>query len=134
MDQDIKKLCKWIAIGFFIIYFWFGVQKFFPNVSPAEAIATATINKLTFDIFPGRTGIILLAIWEVAVAFLILFMPYKKWLLSLIAVTFDIYVHSFFILSRYYLGYSEWKPYTCRAIHHQKHHFLSSTLLTLYCW
>jgi uncharacterized membrane protein YkgB len=34
-----------ISLG--IVFFWFGFLKFFPNVSPAESLATDTINVLT---------------------------------------------------------------------------------------
>ena len=35
-----------ISVG--IVFMWFGILKFFPNISPAQDIATNTINKLTF--------------------------------------------------------------------------------------
>ena len=35
-----------IALG--IVFLWFGVLKFFPNLSPAELLAARTIERLTF--------------------------------------------------------------------------------------
>jgi uncharacterized membrane protein YphA (DoxX/SURF4 family) len=51
-----------ISLG--IVFFWFGFLKFFPGVSPADQIATRTIERLTFGLLPPSTSIILLALWE----------------------------------------------------------------------
>ncbi|MFC1936208.1 DUF417 family protein [Chloroflexota bacterium] len=51
-----------ISLG--IVFLWFGVLKFFPGLSPADGIATATIEKLTFGLIPPRVSIIILATWE----------------------------------------------------------------------
>jgi uncharacterized membrane protein YkgB len=47
-----------------IVFFWFGVLKFFPALSPAEDLAVRTISKLTFDLIPANTAILVLAVWE----------------------------------------------------------------------
>ena len=54
-----------ISLG--IVFLWFGVLKFFPGVSPATGIATATIELLTFGLIQPEVSIILLAIWETAI-------------------------------------------------------------------
>ena len=54
-----------ISLG--IIFFWFGFLKFFPGLSPADQIATETINKLTFGIIQPNVSIIILAIWEILI-------------------------------------------------------------------
>ncbi len=54
-----------ITIG--IVFFWFGVQKFFPGVSTAEELATRTIEVLTFGLMGRTVSMPLLAIWEVAI-------------------------------------------------------------------
>lgn len=51
-----------ISLG--IVFFWFGFLKFFPGLSPADQIATETIEKLTFGIIQPDISIIILAIWE----------------------------------------------------------------------
>ncbi|WP_411893859.1 doxx family protein [Winogradskyella sp. A2] len=62
-----------LAISIGIIYLWFGMLKFFPNVSPAEELAKNTIDLLTFHLIPSNISIILLATWESLVGlFLIL--------------------------------------------------------------
>jgi uncharacterized membrane protein YphA (DoxX/SURF4 family) len=47
-----------------IVFFWFGVLKFFPGQSPAEDLAVRTISKLSFDLIPGNVSILILATWE----------------------------------------------------------------------
>ncbi len=51
-----------IALG--IIFFWFGVLKFFPGVSSAEALAGRTIQTLTFGYMPPHISMPILAAWE----------------------------------------------------------------------
>jgi uncharacterized membrane protein YkgB len=50
-----------------VVFFWFGVLKFFPNTSPAEALATDTIHVITRGIIPNNISIKLLAIWETVI-------------------------------------------------------------------
>ncbi|SMB86164.1 DoxX family protein [Deinococcus hopiensis] len=47
-----------------LIFFWFGVQKFFPGLSSAEGLATRTISVLTFGHVPPQVSLPLLASWE----------------------------------------------------------------------
>lgn len=54
-----------ISLG--IIFFWFGVLKFFPNASPAEELAGRTIETLTAGLVPQATALPILAAWEVAI-------------------------------------------------------------------
>ncbi|UQN10108.1 DoxX family membrane protein [Deinococcus sp. QL22] len=54
-------LLRW-SLG--LIFFWFGVQKFFPGLSSAEGLATRTISVLTFGLVPAHISLPVLAIWE----------------------------------------------------------------------
>lgn len=54
-----------ISVG--IVFFWFGALKFFPNLSPAEVLATRTIETLTFGIIKPNISLPVLAIWEVLI-------------------------------------------------------------------
>jgi len=54
-----------ISVG--IVFFWFGILKFFPNLSPAESLATETITVLTFGIVQPELSLPVLAAWEVAI-------------------------------------------------------------------
>lgn len=65
-----KKITHWMAssgitvlrIGLGIVFFWFGVLKFFPGVSPAETLVRNTIYFVDPDIF-----IPILATWEMLI-------------------------------------------------------------------
>lgn len=47
-----------------IIFFWFGVLKFFPGLSPAQALAGQTINLLSFGLISAEAANLILAVWE----------------------------------------------------------------------
>lgn len=47
-----------------IIFFWFGVLKYFPGASEAETLAGRTILKLTFGHVPPAVSLPILATWE----------------------------------------------------------------------
>lgn len=51
-----------VSLG--IVFFWFGVLKFFPGLSPASELAVATIDQLTFGRMPPEIAINVLAAWE----------------------------------------------------------------------
>jgi uncharacterized membrane protein YphA (DoxX/SURF4 family) len=54
-----------LALG--IVFFWFGVLKFFPAASPAEELAGRTIETLTMGAVPRDVALPVLAAWEVAI-------------------------------------------------------------------
>ena len=66
------RLANWMArygisilrVSLGIVFFWFGVLKFFPGLSPAQDLAIRTIQILTFGLISPNLAIILLAIWE----------------------------------------------------------------------
>lgn len=51
-----------ISLG--IVFFWFGVIKFVPGLSPADELATRTISTLSFGIVPPEISRPVLALWE----------------------------------------------------------------------
>lgn len=55
-----------------IVYFWFGMLKFFPGLSPAEGLAKDTIHRLTFGLIADNISIILLAVWETVLGILLM--------------------------------------------------------------
>lgn len=61
-----------------IIYFWFGMLKYFPNLSPAEELAKNTISAISFHLIPPHISIVLLAIWETLLGILFLTNIYRK--------------------------------------------------------
>jgi len=50
-----------------IIFFWFGILKFFEGMSPAEGLAIKTIETLTFGLLSETVIIYGLAAWEVLI-------------------------------------------------------------------
>jgi len=47
-----------------IVFFWFGVLKFFPGLSPAQTLAVETIDALAFGLLPASISLVLLALLE----------------------------------------------------------------------
>ena len=62
-----------ITAGLGLVYFWFGILKFFTGLSPAEALAGSTIERMTLGLIEPEWGLPLLAIWECAIGLLLLF-------------------------------------------------------------
>lgn len=54
-----------ISVG--IIFFWFGLLKFFPGLSPAQELAIKTIRVMSFGVIPDFVIIKGLALWEVLI-------------------------------------------------------------------
>jgi uncharacterized membrane protein YphA (DoxX/SURF4 family) len=75
LERIDRQVTRWLArhgitllrISLGIVFFWFGVLKFLPNASPAEALAGLTIERLTFGIVPAFIALPVLAAWEVAI-------------------------------------------------------------------
>lgn len=72
VDVPITRwMARWsvplLRISLGIIFFWFGILKFFPGLSPAQDLATRTISLLTFGLMPAEVSIIVLAAWEVLI-------------------------------------------------------------------
>lgn len=61
----LKNRSRWLLISLGLVYVWFGTLKFIPGCSPAEDLASETIQAMTAGLLPAKTGLILLAIWEV---------------------------------------------------------------------
>lgn len=69
------KLTRWLAhhgltllrLSVGVVFLWFGALKFFPGLSPAEDLATRTINMMTFGTVPAVVSLPLLAAWEVLI-------------------------------------------------------------------
>ena len=71
-----------ISLG--IVFIWFGFLKFFPGLSPADQIATNTINKLTFGLIKPEISIIILALWETIIGIGLLSGKYLRVILLLL--------------------------------------------------
>jgi uncharacterized membrane protein YkgB len=60
-----------VSIG--IVFLWFGALKFFPSSSPAEALASTTMVKLSLGVLGASTAILILAFWETAIGVSLIF-------------------------------------------------------------
>jgi len=71
-DRLDAKITEWMArngvlllrVSLGIVFLWFGALKFFPGVSPAQDLATRTLDILSFGLVPASVAIPLLAAWE----------------------------------------------------------------------
>lgn len=71
-DQIDNRIVGWMArhsvqflrLSLGTVFFWFGVLKFFPGMSPAQELAIRTIQVLSFGLVPAHTTILVLATWE----------------------------------------------------------------------
>lgn len=67
-----RRITDWMArngivllrISLGIVFFWFGVIKFIPGMSPAEDLAARTIETLTFGVVKPSLSVPVLAAWE----------------------------------------------------------------------
>ena len=50
-----------------LVFLGFGVLKFFPGLSPAEAIAAATLDRLTLGLVSGHAAVLLTAVTETVI-------------------------------------------------------------------
>ncbi len=71
-----------ISIG--IIFFWFGILKFFPNYSPAQDLAIKTIKIISFNLISDSVIINGLALWEVLIGIGLITGKYLKATLMLL--------------------------------------------------
>lgn len=68
----ITKRKRMLIISLGIVYLWFGLLKFFPGISPAEALAKDTLSMLTFGLVPTNVTYLILASWEVMIGIFLL--------------------------------------------------------------
>ena len=73
-----------IALG--IVFLWFGVLKFFPNLSPAELLAARTIERLTFGAVQPTVSLPVLAAWESIIGIGLILGRWLRGILLLLAV------------------------------------------------
>ena len=77
-----------MSIG--MIYIWFGALKFVEELSPAETLASDTIQKLTFHLIPEQLCCLLLGIGETAIGLFLVINILRRWtvILALIHMAF----------------------------------------------
>lgn len=83
INQLIRHRERMLVISIGIVYLWFGALKFFPGVSPAEALAKETLSLLTFRLVPSHISYFLLALWEVTIGIFLILNLRKKFIIYL---------------------------------------------------
>jgi uncharacterized membrane protein YphA (DoxX/SURF4 family) len=73
-----------VALG--TVFLWFGLLKLVPGLSPAESLATGTIEALTFGLVPAAVSLPVLAAWEVLIGLGLLSGRFLRATLLLLAV------------------------------------------------
>lgn len=74
-DTIDRQITIWLAdygvtilrISLGLVFFWFGILKFFPDLSPAQELAERTIETLSFGIVKPGVSIPVLAAWETVI-------------------------------------------------------------------
>jgi uncharacterized membrane protein YphA (DoxX/SURF4 family) len=74
-DRVDVSITRWMAsygvvllrLSLGLVFLWFGVLKFFPDLSPAEGLAGRTISDLSFGLITPQAAVWILAVWEVAI-------------------------------------------------------------------
>ena len=75
-----------IRVGLGFIFLWFGALKFVPGMSPAEDLATRTIEHLTLGTVGPAVSLPMLATWECAIGLGLLTKRFLRATLLLLAV------------------------------------------------
>ena len=73
-----------ISVG--IVFLWFGFLKFFPNLSPAQDLASRTIATLTFGAIQPNVSIPILAGWETLIGLGLITGKFMRMTLALLAL------------------------------------------------
>lgn len=71
-ETMIKTLTAWLAkhsigilrVSLGLVFLGFGVLKFFPDASPAQALVERTLDALTFGVVSGETALLVTAVAE----------------------------------------------------------------------
>jgi uncharacterized membrane protein YkgB len=71
-DRTDLAITRWMArmgipllrLSLGIVFLWFGALKFFPELSPAQGLATRTLGILSGGLLPEPAAMPLLATWE----------------------------------------------------------------------
>jgi uncharacterized membrane protein YkgB len=91
--SDVR-MTRWMArhgvvllrVSLGVVFFWFGILKFFPGLSPAQDLAARTIPLLTFGQVPPSLGLPVLAAWECTIGLGLLTGLFLRAVLPLLAV------------------------------------------------
>lgn len=80
LDPIDRRITGWMArhgigltrLALGVVFLWFGALKLIPGWSPAEELASRTIQRLTFEVIAPGTALIILALWEMLIGLCLL--------------------------------------------------------------
>lgn len=64
LEWSARHAITMLRVSLGIVFFWFGVLKFFPGLSPAQDLAARTMGVLTFGMMKPALSLPMLATWE----------------------------------------------------------------------
>jgi uncharacterized membrane protein YphA (DoxX/SURF4 family) len=93
LDRIDARITRWMArhgvpllrVSLGVIFFWFGVLKFFPGLSPAHELAARTVETLSFGAVPHSVSVPVLAAWECLIGLGLIFNVFMRATLLLLA-------------------------------------------------
>jgi uncharacterized membrane protein YphA (DoxX/SURF4 family) len=93
-DELDRKITQWMAqhglfllrVSLGIVFFWFGILKFFPGMSPASNLAARTIEVLSVGHIQANVSVPLLATWECLIGLGLILGVFMRATLFLLAV------------------------------------------------
>src|SRR4051812_6502266 len=93
-DRIDARITAWMArrgvpllrISLGVIFFWFGVLKFFPGLSPAQDLAARTIARLSMGVVGPSVSVPVLATWECLIGVGLIFNVFMRATLFLLAL------------------------------------------------
>ena len=84
IDWMAKHAIHLLRISLGIIFLWFGFLKFIPGASPAQTLATKTIEILSLGILSPEVSILFLALWETLIGIGLILGVYLRFTLFLL--------------------------------------------------
>ncbi len=80
----VDRAARLLECGLALIFYWFGLLKLFPHVSPAEELGGRTVEALTLHLLPFRLGVTILGLLEIGLAIGVYLIPRYTWVLWLV--------------------------------------------------
>jgi len=96
LNQSFQKKLALLTISIGLLYFYFGMLKFFPNLSPAEEIGSVTACKLCFGLLNEELCLLSLAFLEVMIGVFLIARKHLKFVI-VIAISHLVMTFSPFI-------------------------------------
>jgi uncharacterized membrane protein YphA (DoxX/SURF4 family) len=94
LERIDVRVTRWMAtngvpllrVSLGIVYFWFGVLKFFPALSPADELAARTIEQLSGGFVGASVSVPVLATWECLIGLGLIFGVFLRTVILLLAI------------------------------------------------